>query len=264
MTDRQPPAMPSKTDLPPRIPLSIIIPTLDEADQIAEAVGNAMWADEVIVADAGSRDATVALAKAAGATVLERTGPTIAAQRNAAIATARNRWIFALDADERIDAALAEELARLITSPAHEAFAVRRRNYYLGQELTRGHWGRDWVTRLFTSERRYIERRVHEYLEPISNTGRLVGTLEHHPYRTLTHQLDKMNRYARWGAEDLYDRGERAGAWNIIGRPGGRFFRAYLLQGGILDGRAGLVTSMLGAYTAFLKYAHLWALERER
>jgi hypothetical protein len=45
-------------------------------------------------------------------------------------------------------------------------------------------------------------------------------------------------------------------------RPAGRFFRAYVLQGGCLDGRFGLATSMLGAYTAFLKYVHLWALER--
>jgi glycosyltransferase involved in cell wall biosynthesis len=247
-----------------RVPLTIIIPALDEAEQIEEAVTHVAWADEVIVADAGSRDETVALARKAGATVLERTGPTIAAQRNAAIAAARNRWIFALDVDERISEALRPELAARVAAPDHEAYSVRRRNYYLGLELTRGHWGRDWVTRLFTRERRYVERRVHEYLEPIDDTGRLVGTLEHHPYRTLTHQLDKMNRYARWGAQDLYDRGERAGTWNIVGRPAGRFLRAYVLQGGFLDGRSGLVTSMLGAYTAFLKYAHLWALERER
>jgi (heptosyl)LPS beta-1,4-glucosyltransferase len=73
-----------------------------------------------------------------------------------------------------------------------------------------------------------------------------------------------MNRYARWGAQDLFEQGERAGPWDLSGRPLARFLRAYLLQGGCLDGRLGFVTSVLGGYTAFLKYAHLWDLGRGR
>jgi glycosyltransferase involved in cell wall biosynthesis len=204
----------------------------------------------------------VAAARQAGATVLERTGPTIAAQRNAAIARARNEWVFALDADERITDALREELARVVRAPTHPVYRVRRQNFYLGRELTRGHWGRDWVIRLFTRDRRFVERRVHEGLEPVPNPGRLQGALRHAPYRDLAHQVEKMNRYGRWGAEDLYERGVRASLWDLGARPLGRFLRAYLLQGGIRDGRFGFVTSILGGYTAFLKYAHLWAMER--
>jgi glycosyltransferase involved in cell wall biosynthesis len=244
------------------VPLTVVIPTLDEADQIAECIDRVAWANEIIVADAGSSDGTVRLAREHGARVMENTGPTIAAQRNAAIAAARNQWILAVDADERITDALREEIARTLQAPAHPAYRVRRRNFYLGKELTRGHWGRDWVTRLFTRERRYLERRVHEHLEPVPNSGFLHGLLDHVPYRDLSHQLEKMNRYARWGAEDLFDQGRRASAWDLSMRPAGRFFRAYVLQGSCLDGRFGLATSMLGAYTAFLKYVHLWALER--
>jgi glycosyltransferase involved in cell wall biosynthesis len=246
------------------VPLSIVIPVLDEADQIEECVGLLAWADEVIVADGGSRDDTVALARAAGATVLERTGPTIAAQRNAAIASARNQWVFALDADERIPQTLSDEIAQVLRSPAHRAYRVRRRNFYLGQELTRGRWGRDWVTRLFTRDLRYVERRVHEALEPVTDLGRLRGCLQHTPYRDLAHQVEKMNRYAQWGAEDLYDLGRRATFWDLCGSPLGRFLRAYLVHGACWEGRYGFVTSVLGGYTAFLKYAHLWALERKR
>ena len=245
-----------------RVPLTIVIPMLDEVGQIAECVGRLAWADEVVVADGGSADGSVAAARAAGALVLEGTGPTIAAQRNAAIARARNEWVFALDADERITDGLRDELGRVVRAPMHPVYRVRRQNYYLGRELTRGRWGKDWVTRLFTRDRRYIERRVHEGLERVGDAGRLEGTLLHTPYRDLGHQLEKMNRYARWGAEDLYEQGVRAGPWDLSGRPLGRFLRAYLLQGGFRDGRFGFVTSALGGYTAFLKYAHLWALER--
>jgi glycosyltransferase involved in cell wall biosynthesis len=244
------------------VPVTVIIPTLNEADQIAECIGRAAWADEIIVADAGSTDATVSVAQGLGARVLERTGPTIAAQRNAAIAAARNQWVLAIDADERTTDELRDEIACTVGAPAHPVYRIRRRNFYLGRELTRGHWGKDWVTRLFTRERRYLERRVHERLEPVADPGFLQGCLDHVPYRDLYHHLEKMNRYALWGAEDLFDQGLRASAWDLSARPVGRFLRAYLLQGGFLDGRFGLTTSVLGAYTAFMKYAHLWALER--
>jgi Glycosyl transferase family 2 len=246
------------------LPVTIVIPTLNEADQIGDCVRQVAWADEIIVADAGSTDGTASSARQAGALVLERIGPTIAAQRNTAIARARNSWIFALDADERFTDELRAELASTLSNPQHRAYRVRRRNFYLGSELRRGHWGRDWVTRLFARECRWRERRVHETLVFEGAPGVLRGTLLHSPYRTLSHQLEKMDRYALWGAQDLYDGGRRASAWDLWARPLGRFARAYLLQGAIFDGRFGLVASALGAYTGFLKYAHLWALERGR
>jgi glycosyltransferase involved in cell wall biosynthesis len=246
------------------VPITVVIPTLDEAAHIGPCLAHLAWADEVIVADGGSRDDTVALARGAGAVVLERSGPTIAAQRNAAIGIARNEWVFALDADERFTDELRDEVDRTVGAPGHQAYQVRRRNLYLGRELTRGHWGRDWVTRLFRRDRRYVERRVHEHLERLDDVGRLQGVLLHEPYRDLAEQVDKMNRYARWAAEDLYERGRRASAWQLCTRPVTRFLRAYLFEGAIGDGRRGLVTSALGAYSAFLKYAHLWALESGR
>jgi glycosyltransferase involved in cell wall biosynthesis len=247
-----------------KVPLTIVIPTLNEADQIRDLVMGLSWAGEVIVADGGSEDDTVALADHAGALVLESTGTTIAAQRNAAIAMASHEWVLAVDADERVSEELRAELGEILAQPRHLAYRIRRRNFYLGHELKRGHWGRDWVTRLFTRDRRFVERRVHENLEPVADPGLLAGCLLHTPYRDLQHQLEKMERYARWGALDLFDKGKRASAWDLAARPLGRFLRAYVLQGNLFDGKFGLTTAMLGAYGTFLKYAHLWALERHR
>lgn len=246
------------------VPVSIVIPTRNEEAQIAECVMDLAWADEVLVADGGSSDATAAVAREAGAFVLENAGATIAAQRNAAIERARNSWVFALDADERFTETLREEVALTIAAPRHDAYRVRRRNFYLGRELSRGHWGHDWVTRLFPRNRRFVNRRVHEHLEPLPNVGWLNAPLLHIPYRDLQHQLEKMNRFALWGAEELYEQGQRANAWGLLTRPVGRFLKAYLLQGAIADGLPGLVSSMLGGYTAFLKQAHLWSLEAAR
>src|SRR5690349_24835261 len=85
-----------------RVAISVVIPTLNEASRIEEALASVRWADQVIVVDGGSSDRTVALAKRTGAEVLVVRGRTIAEQRNAGIARARNHWVLALDADESV------------------------------------------------------------------------------------------------------------------------------------------------------------------
>lgn len=245
-----------------RLPLTVVIPTLNEERQIASALEALAWADEVIVADGGSTDRTAELARQHGGTVIVVRGKSIGAQRNAAIAQARNAWVLALDADERATDALRDELARVLAGPAHEVYRVRCENYFLGRERTRGHWGRDWHVRLFGRQRRFSEDRVHEHLEPVKDVGELAAPIRHVPYRDLTHHLEKMLVYARWGAEELHARGRRAGAWDLLGRPAWRFVRDYFLYGSWRDGRYGLVTSLLTACAGFLKYAYLWELEQ--
>lgn len=240
------------------------MPTLNEAAQIREAVAALDWADEVIVIDGGSTDGTPELAAEAGATVLHLSGRTIGAQRSAGIERARNHWVLALDADERVTDALRAELKSVVTAPKHEAYRIRFRNLYLGRELRHGSWGRDWHVRLFTRNLRFVEKRVHEGLEPVADVGSLQSAILHTPYRDLTHHLQKMMQYARWGAEDLYERGRRANIFDITLVPAWRFLREYLLYSGWRDGSRGALAAMLDACAGLLKYAYLYALEWQR
>src|SRR4051812_4555761 len=149
-----------------RVPLTIVIPTLNEADALSTVLPDLAWADEIIVADGGSSDGTRDMAIRLGARVLLVEGQTIGGQRNAAIAVARNRWILALDADEQVSAELREELRALTmsgeTRPA--VYQVRSRNWHLGGELRHGPWGNDWKLRVFTRDHRFGRNRVHENL----------------------------------------------------------------------------------------------------
>jgi len=83
------------------------------------------------VVDGGSTDGTQVLARSAGATVLEVPRRTIAAQRNAGIVAARNDWILALDADERVEDELRDELGAVLAAPQHAAYRIHFRNIYL-------------------------------------------------------------------------------------------------------------------------------------
>lgn len=245
------------------VPLTIVVPARNEAERIGDFITAHRWADEIIVADNGSDDVTADRAHAAGARVVDCRGLTIAGARNAGAERARHDWILALDTDEMVTSDLREELPRVLEAPVAVAYEVRRRNLYLGREQRRGRWGRDWIVRLYRKGMRFSETRVHEVLETSQPFGTLAGEIMHEPYRDLAHHIAKMDRYARWGAEDLYQRGRRAGVADLVFRPAWRFVKAYVVGGAMLDGRFGLITSLLGAQTAFLKYSHLWALEAE-
>jgi glycosyltransferase involved in cell wall biosynthesis len=97
----------------PRVTVTII--TLDEADHIAAAIDSVAWADEVIVVDSGSADDTVAIARAKGARTEVRAWTGYVDQKNFAAGLASHDWVFSLDADERVTAALAREVRAVLT-----------------------------------------------------------------------------------------------------------------------------------------------------
>ena len=247
-----------------RVPVTVVMPTLNEADRMVPSLKAMQPSDEIIISDGGSHDDTVRIAEAHGARVVVHTGSSIGAQRNAAIAVARNAWVIALDADEHPTPELWAEIAAVVREPQHRAYKLRMRNFYLGRERSRGRWGRDWHVRLFTSDHRFDADRVHEGLQVDGPTGVLQNPVLHHPYRDLSHHLRKMDVYARWGAEDLRARGRHASLADLALRPAWRFVRDYLVHGSVLDGGYGFLNSTLTAYSAFLKYAHLWAMEHDR
>src|SRR5437879_1277054 len=111
-----------------KLPLTVVIPTLNEARQIATALEALRWVDEVIVADGGSTDLTGELAQQHGASVIELRGQSIGAQRNAAIARARNAWVIAPDADEPVTDALRDAVTRPHLTPAADAYRAHCKN----------------------------------------------------------------------------------------------------------------------------------------
>lgn len=242
-----------------RIPVSVVIPTLNEAARIEAAIESVRWADEVIVIDAGSTDGTALIARRLGARVMTVTGNTIGAQRNAGIADARNDWILALDADEEATSELRDSIAHLCAgqAPVHRAFRIRSRNWHLGRELRHGPWGRDWKVRVFSRSERFSAARVHENLETLDDVGALDGVLIHRPYRDLSHQIVKIAQYAKWAAADMRSKGRRGSVTAMLTRPLWRFVRDYVVLSGWRDGTAGFIVATVSAFSVFLKYAIL-------
>jgi (heptosyl)LPS beta-1,4-glucosyltransferase len=239
-----------------------VIAAHDESANIEACIASVESVGEVIVVENDSLDDTVALARAAGATVISPPFTTIGLARNQAILRAKTPWILVLDADERCTPELAQEIQATIRQTEYTAFRVPRRNYFLGKEIRHGGWGagKDKPIRLFRRDLRYNANQVHEHVDVPEGAqmGELKNSLLHYTYTSLDQYFEKFVRYSRWWAEQNYAKGHRGTAAAIFVRPPARFVRMYLLRGGFRDGARGLVLASLAAASVMAKYARLW------
>lgn len=245
------------------VPVSIVVPVRDEADRIARFVATHNWADEIIIVDNGSIDATATIAASGGARVLSAPGVTIGEARNLGADAARHEWILALDADEVADEGVVTALRALAETPStFDAFRIERRNFVLGREQRHGAFARNRVTRCYRRALRWTTRPVHETLTVTGPVGTLSGALLHTPYRSLDDHVARMDRYARLGAQALHAEGRRAGIADRYLRPAWRWLRTAVFRGGLLDGSTGWTLARLDARATYLKYRYLHELGR--
>jgi len=248
-------------------PLSACIIAFNEADRIGDCLASLAFCDEILVVDSGSTDGTAELAARMGARVLLRPFDGFRSQKQFAVEQAAHDWVLCLDADERVSPELRDaiEAERRAGFARAAGYRFARLSEYFGRFLRHGNAYPDRKLRLFDRRRGGWrgDREVHETATVDGAVATLRGDLLHLPFRSLEHQLDKSRRYARMMAEHAHARGRRASLAKLVLAPAWRFFRGYVLRGGFLDGRAGLVYAYVTAFTARQKAIRLWLLQRE-
>jgi glycosyltransferase involved in cell wall biosynthesis len=259
--------------------LSVALITRNEAANLPRTLASVRWANEIVVVDSGSTDATLAIARAAGVRVFEEPWKGFAAQKNSAIAHASGDWILSLDADEEVSPELAQEIQVLLAGePAFSAYRIPRLNHFLGRPLRHGGYWPDPKLRLFRrGAAHFADRPVHETMQMIGQimgqadgpVGRLKGPLIHHCYPTLSDYIEHTNRYSSIAAEALVASG-RTGhswlwlAWNALLNPAATFLYNYAFRLGFLDGRAGLLQHINHSVYIHWKFAKAWHTAQEK
>lgn len=236
--------------------------THDEAANLAAALESVAWADEIVVIDSGSTDATVDIARRYTPRVSVRPWPGYVAQKNHAAAEASHDWILSLDADERVTPELAAEIGGLLKrEPDAAGYRVPRVTFHLGRWIRTTDWYPDYQLRLYDRRRaRWTGRHVHESVTADGPVADLRNELQHRAYRDLSHHLQTMDRYTTLAARQMRDEGRTAHWVDLALHPPAAFLRNYLLRGGVRDGVPGLVISLLNATYVALKFAKLWEL----
>ncbi|CAG7598008.1 glycosyltransferase [Candidatus Vallotia tarda] len=237
--------------------LSVIIITLNEAHDIGACLSDvSSLADEIIVVDAGSTDATVKICQSFGALVVTKDWLGFGPQKNRALALAGKPWVLSLDADERVTTQLKESIEEVLAGRDQSsciAYAISRRSQFCGCWANYSGWSPDWVVRLFRRDAaRFSDNIVHERLIFEGSTGRLNGQLLHYSYRSRKEVEDKTIAYARAAAKTLRTR--RIGALLPFMHGGFAFVRTFMLRAGFLDGLTGLGIARMNARSTFLKY----------
>src|SRR2546430_5643580 len=173
--------------------ISATIITFNEAENIRAACESVAWADEILVIDSESTDATREIAAACGARVIVKGWPGFAAQKQFAVDAASHDWIFSLDADERVSPELLasiEKLRDIDDSHLADGYRVARRAFYMGRWIRGGGWYPDYQLRLFNRRRgRWKDRIIHESvaMKEGARVKTLRGDLPHYSMRDPEH-----------------------------------------------------------------------------
>ena len=245
--------------------LTVIIPCKNEAKNIVACVEPLLGiANEVIVADSGSDDETIELARGLGCRVIEREYVHSGDFKNWAIPQAKHEWVLLVDADERVTPDLANEVKASLQQDSHDGFWIHRLNHFMGKPVRHGVWSNDCVLRLFKRDlARYSGDTDHA--EVVISTGR-VGTLQakldHFTYTSYSQLFKKLDRYTSYQAEVWKAQGRKPRMYQMLLRAPLRFILSYVFRGGFLDGAAGLQIAALVGFYSFLKQARLWELSQ--
>ncbi|WP_005036549.1 glycosyltransferase family 2 protein [Holophaga foetida] len=227
------------------------------------------WVDEIVVYDSGSTDATEEIAASFGARFIrDPDWQGFGKQRQKAQTHVKTGWCLWLDADERITPELKASIQAALASPAPDTvYALPRLTWAYGRFIRHCGWYPDHCLRLYpTAYTTFNAALVHENLErvPGMKVQPLKGDLLHFSYDTLEHHLTKAAKYASAWAEERARKGKRGSLSQALLHGSFRFLRMYVLRAGFMDGKAGLVLSILGGHAVFIKYVSLWMYDQPK
>jgi glycosyltransferase involved in cell wall biosynthesis len=240
--------------------LSVYIIAYNEEDKIKAAIQSVAWADEIVVADSFSTDATAAIAEDLGARVVQIPFSGFGDLRNRAMAACTHNWIFSLDSDERCTSSARQEICRIIADPeSRDAYYVPRRNYFMGKWIRHGGFYPDFrQPQLFRKGAlSFMNDAVHERYEVVSEKpcGTLTADIYQIPFKNLEEIIHKANRYSTLGARKMHEAGRRPGMFSALMHGIWSGFSLYVLKKGFMDGWPGFVIALGNFEGTFYKYA---------
>ena len=251
---------------PNRQKVSAVVIAFNDAPNIRRCLESVNWADEIVVLDSHSTDGTTEICKEYTPLVFQEVFSGFGRLRNVAVSKASHDWIVSVDTDEWATEAVKQEILGLLErGPSAHAYFVPRRNYFLGRRIRYCGWSPDYRQPQFfhRGHMRYREDLVHESFELDGTPGYLQAEIQQIPFRTIDQFLRKIDRYSALRAKVMHEEGRVFSRHQLVSHPLFTFLKMYIGRLGMLDGKPGLILSMLYAYYTFVKYAKLWEIQKD-
>ncbi|WP_295900255.1 glycosyltransferase family 2 protein [uncultured Vibrio sp.] len=246
-----------------RATIAAVIITKNEEGSLRDCLESLRWVDEIVIVDSGSTDQTEAIAKEyTEHFYINDEWPGFGKQKQLAQSYASSDWVLAVDADERIDETLRDNILQMLENPPENTvYNLNELTWVFGRFLKHSGWYYRHV-RLYPNQlTQYNDNLVHEsvVLPEGCKVAELDGDILHYSYQSLNHYLVKSAGYAKAWADQRQARGKKASLFQGVVHALGCFLKMYLLKRGFLDGKQGFLIALLSAHSTFVKYADLWA-----
>jgi len=243
--------------------ISVVVSAYNEERVLARCLASVRFADEIILVDNNSTDATVAVARKYKANVYKQPNQLMLnINKNYGFSKAKSNWILNLDADEEVPKELVREILSTVrTNPTENGFWMKRKNLLFKKWITHGLWWPDKQLRLFRRNKgKFPCVHIHEYIEVEGQSGELNEPYIHHNYESVHQYLVKIDRTSSSEALSLKEMNHQFVWYDAIRFPLSDFLKIYFAQAGYKDGLHGLVLALFQAFYSFATFAKFWEM----
>ena len=251
--------------------LSCAIITYNEESQIKECIESVHdLCDEIIVLDSHSTDKTKSIARSFSKvkfSVHDFDGHV--QQKNRALDLAKGEWILSIDADERVTPELAKSISEFINTSDSKGAKITRLTHHMGRYISHGGWKNARYRLIRRGQGRWGGENPHDEIfltDQTSLKGRLEkplrGNLIHYSFKDLSDQVTTINKFSSIVAFNRHGKNKRFSLLKLLIKPPVKFVEMYIFKFGFLDGIQGFIIAISSSFSAFLKIAKLYELQK--
>ncbi len=242
--------------------ISVVINTYNASKHLQQVLEAVKGFDEIVICDMESTDDTLEIAKKYNCKIVtfqKKNYNIVEPARNFAIQQASYPWVLVVDSDEIVPEKLKQYLYKQISKPDCPAgIYIPRKNYFMSRFM-HCHYP-DHILRFFRKEGTVWPPIIH--VSPIVQ-GRTYTIPAKYKELAFIHLANdsvsdivkKTNQYTQ--NEVKRKKNKNYGTFAFFYRPFFRFFKIYILKGGIRDGKEGFIKACLESYYQFIVLAKL-------
>lgn len=244
---------------------SVCVTTFNNECTLGACLESVKWADEIVVLDSYSSDKTLDIAAAYNCRILQHSFMGYGKQKQMAIDAAAYRWILLLDADEALSPPLQEQVRAVMRDgPQADGYEMPRQEQLFWRMIS-PKTRMNYFLRLFDKTKGGMsDMPIHAAPKVQGTIKQLPGQFYHFGETDVHTKVDKINSYSTGLVADKVAKGKVPNPWIMVFYPPLFFLRTFVFKRNFLNGWAGFITSVAGAFYVFLKYAKLYEYHQRR